>query len=838
MLIVVTAVPLFLQSAPGAGGVALAAPQPIQPGNNSQVQPLQVTGGLDLILSKHHTNQNFQIGSTVSFDLIVSNQSDTAAEGTITVVDDFPTGLQYSGFSGSEWTCTPPSSTVYVPEVTCTWNNTVLAAEVGNVPTTTGTLVISVVVLKTAFPSVINQAHLTFTPASGKPNQVNNVNDCANYTGTCPGDTVAVTGAPDLTVSFPNPSQPPQTFVINNPTPVTIRVSNIGSADTVGTTQLTVDLPSPEFSFATTQPAFPSGWTCPSVSGQSTTCSYSPTIPAVAGGGTAPDITLNVLPTQGLSGTKNITATVSGGGEPGVNQGNNSVSIAVTTGQVVQAPNLSIAKAAPATMTVGVPAVITFTVANSGASTLANQPITITDTLPQGLTLTTATTNPSTAFPQGNWTSCTQNGQVVTCTFSNQLAGGASTSVNIAVVASNTAVSPSLNTAIVSTYGQQNKQSNQTSTNIVTVALSATKTASAASFNIGPNSSTTQSFTLGVTNTGTGPTVGDVTVSDTLPAGVTLDVTPAVTGAGYSCSAVGQVVSCTITTILQPSSANSVSIVLPVDVSSTVAGTISNTATFTTPGSTTTAATGSITINKPNFTVNKSHAGNFVQGTVGQYFINVNNTGAGKQFGPITVTDVLPAALSMTAPNLTSTNGASTDWTCTYDQPTNTLTCNYVGGVNNGNFPATSNSTITVFVTANQQTTVTNQAQLTLTTGYPSPVTIASNNDSTVIQPPPPPDVQVIKTHTPIGNVQVAVPFTWVLHVENFGTGPTVSGAPITVTDQIPASFTIGTITPANVNWVCPAPVGQTITCTWPAAAGTLGARALAQPMLVTSTSR
>jgi len=316
MLAVMTAVPFFIQSAPS--GVALAATQQatqpaVQQQSVQQNAPLlqaASVSGVDLILSKSHISQTFQIGSTVNFTLVVSNQGDTAAGGTITIVDNFPTGLQYTSFTGGEWNCNPASSAVYVPTVTCTWTGTSLAAAVGGVPTT-GPLVLSVLVLKTAFPSVTNQAQVNFVPSGSNPDQVNTVNDCANYNGasgnTCPGDTVTVSGAPDVTVSFPNPSQPPTTFVINNPTPITVRVSNIGSADTVGTTGLTISVP-PEFTFNTTQPALPSGWSCPTLTGNSASCVYANPIPAVAGGGAAPDITLNVLPTQPLAANGNITA--------------------------------------------------------------------------------------------------------------------------------------------------------------------------------------------------------------------------------------------------------------------------------------------------------------------------------------------------------------------------------------------------------------------------------------------------------------------------------------------------------------------------------------------------
>src|SRR6202034_2496371 len=49
-------------------------------------------------------------------------------------------------------------------------------------------------------------------------------------------------------------------------------------------------------------------------------------------------------------------------------------------------------------------------------------------------------------------------------------------------------------------------------------------------------------YTLGVSNIGSAATTGPITVVDTLPAGLSYT---SVAGAGWSCSAVGQVVTCT-----------------------------------------------------------------------------------------------------------------------------------------------------------------------------------------------------------------------------------------------------------------------------------------------------
>src|SRR5439155_1612494 len=136
-------------------------------------------------------------------------------------------------------------------------------------------------------------------------------------------------------------------------------------------------------------------------------------------------------------------------------------------------------------------------------------------TLPSGLT--------PTAVNNGtiNGWSVSTNGQTVTATRSNVLASGDSyPALPITVAVASNAPASVTNTVAVSGGGEINTANNSASdpTDIVQVADLIVAKSHSGSFTQGDAADT---YTITVSNTGPGPTRAAVTVTDTLPAGLT-----------------------------------------------------------------------------------------------------------------------------------------------------------------------------------------------------------------------------------------------------------------------------------------------------------------------------
>jgi hypothetical protein len=143
---------------------------------------------------------------------------------------------------------------------------------------------------------------------------------------------------------------------------------------------------------------------------------------------------------------------------------------------------------------------------------------------------------------------------------------------------------------------------NCTFTNTVQPQLKLVKTAGAASFAVGVPSS----YTLTLNNIGPVPTSASATISDTVPATLTLGTMPA------GCSASGQVVSCTVPAGLAATSGTA-AFVIPVTPLPGASPSVANTATATGGGDPTCTATGNCTssvttpvLGEPRITLRKT----------------------------------------------------------------------------------------------------------------------------------------------------------------------------------------------------------------------------------------
>jgi uncharacterized repeat protein (TIGR01451 family) len=298
-------------------------------------------------------------------------------------------------------------------------------------------------------------------------------------------------------------------------------------------------------------------------------------------------------------------------------------------------------------------------------------------------------------------------------------------------------------------------------------------------------------YTISVANVGGGPTSGTVTVTDSLPAGLTAT---AIGGTGWTC-ALGTLI-CTRADAL-PAGSSYPPITITVDVAANAPSQVTNTATVSGGGEINPAndtASDLTGIAAPDLTVSKFHNGpingQFFQGETGAtYFISVDNLGFAPTTAPVTVIDTLPAGLTATAIS-------GTGWTCTLAN----LTCTRSDALAlRSNYPAI---TVTVDVALNAPANVVNTA--TVSGGGEINTANDVAQDSTIILPPPAPDLS-ISVFNPANFVQGQTG-SYIIGVSNVGTSATTG--PVTVTDTLPAGLTATSI--SGTGWTCDL---STLTC-------------------------
>ncbi len=293
-------------------------------------------------------------------------------------------------------------------------------------------------------------------------------------------------------------------------------------------------------------------------------------------------------------------------------------------------------------------------VTNSGPATATG--VTVTDSLPAGLLFDSVNSS----------STCSADGQVVTCNIGS-LAAGADSSPKISVrVASSVPHDTVLsNTAILSANESDPTPGDHSDTATVTVNREAdllvTKTASADPAIAG----NILNYVVKIENRGPSDASG-VVVTDTLPAGLTFRSI----FSSSTCSAVGQVVTCNVGTVAAGTS-SSPQIAVIVASSLPIGAEIINTANVvdneTDPTPDDHSATVTVTVDRQaNLQVTKTASANPVlAGGSFRYTIQVVNAGPSDATG-VTVLDALPTGLSFDAANSSSSCSAiGQDVTCT-----------------------------------------------------------------------------------------------------------------------------------------------------------------------------
>jgi len=482
------------------------------------------------------------------------------------------------------------------------------------------------------------------------------------------------------------------------------------------------------------------GWTC-GIAGGVLTC-----------GGTGFTLAEGVSASVHVFGTTDAqdcgvltnTAVVSASNEAADSDANNSATATIT----VSCAQIAIDKTADeGTVSAGDQIGFTITATNNGAGTAHG--VTVTDTLPTdaGLSWTIDAANSDAG--------CSIAAGVLTCTWGD-LASGASKSVHITSPTTAASCGTVDNTASVTT-SNDGSDTDDASVTVQCPNVTVLKTADDDEIDAGD----TAAFTIVVTNEGPG-TAHDVTLTDTLPVGITwAEDSP-------DCSIAAGVMTCAFGDLAAGAS-RTIHVTGATDAQD--CGVLSNTAVVAASNEALVSvgdnlSTATITVNCPEIAIDKTAD----QGTVSAgdkigFTITATNTGDGTAHG-VTVTDTLPtdAGLNWTI------DGANSDAGCSISS--GVLTCTW-GDVASG---ASKSVHITSPTTAASCGTVDNTASVTTSNDG------SDTDDASVTVECP--DVYVTKTAdaTPVENGD---PIGFLITVGNNGPA-TATG--VTLTDQLPTN--------------------------------------------------
>ncbi len=263
--------------------------------------------------------------------------------------------------------------------------------------------------------------------------------------------------------------------------------------------------------------------------------------------------------------------------------GNYDQSTGTVSQTVILVPDLTINKAHVGTFFQGqTGAQYTITVTNNGGGAMpAGETITVTETLPDGLT--------ATAISGTNWTCAdplpATGPAVLTCTRSGansalaSLASYPVITLTVNVDADATVGTPGVtnSVSVTSGAGGEVNTGNNSDTDPTDINEGIDLTIDKNHTDIFTQGDTGKTYTITVTNVGGTPTSGTVTVTDTLPTGLT-PTAPNGAHNGWTCGIVGQVLTCTRNDALA-ATASYPDITLTVDVAANAPPSVDNTAT-------------------------------------------------------------------------------------------------------------------------------------------------------------------------------------------------------------------------------------------------------------------
>ena len=577
------------------------------PGPGTNTSGVDVTVGEDTEISVVKTSTGadpVRAGENATFEIVVSNTGSSDAR-TVTVSDVLPSGMALVSASGQGWTCVAGA---------CSRDR---------------------IVAGMSAPVLIVVARV----GSGVPDGTTLTNTATVATIT-PGDTpsgntddadVDVVAAADLALDKTHPGGP---VTAGLPTSFTISVTNQGPSDAIGPLSVTDTLPAGLSYLSASAP-----WTCAPGSGAQVTCTLTDGLIA---GATAPDLLVEVLVAANADlGILTNSATVSGVTTDPV-EANDTDTADVT---VRQEADLSVVKSHTGPVRVGERLTFTLDVANAGPSEARD--VVVADALPKGLVFVSASGT--------GWT-CGPMAAGVTCSLAGRLAPLTAAAPITVVTTVTPAAYPSVNNvATVSTSTVDPDPTDDQSTDAVAVPalvdLSVVKS-HRGTLVVGEQAT----YELTVSNAGPTSAPGPITITDSLPTGLTY---ASATSVGWLCSAAGQVVTCTRAAPLGVDESSTIALV--VDVTASAYPQVVNSATVSSPSTQTDVAndTGSDTAPvTPDIDLAIEKVVESANDTQVVYSLTVTNQGLSASVDPIRLRDPLPSGLE-----LVSAKGAG--WSCT-----------------------------------------------------------------------------------------------------------------------------------------------------------------------------
>lgn len=504
--------------------------------NDTSSVTTPVVSGADLALVKSVNSDTLHVGTPAVYTLTVTNRGGSPTTGNIQVIDDLNAALSATSASGPGFTCT-----IAGQRVTCSRSTPLVANESVDIS-------INVTVALTAPIGTLANSACVKTAGD-----VNTANDCGTIDRPVRGGKSA-----ELTKELTSP------LSFGAPATYRLVLHNRGTAPLDAPVTVVDTMPNA----LTLLNAAGNGWSCQK-SGDIATCAL--TSPLAVGDSAAFTVTATLKSNTSAEVT-NCAVLAPSSTTSYVNGGR-----ACVTGKPQSLPDIETKKSiATDTLRVGGEAPYNITITNRGGAA-TSAPIVLADTLPSSLT-------PNSAL--GTDFTCTVAGQIVSCSRSTPLAAGASVTVTIAAtVRSDAALTPITNNACAHTALDANAVNDCSSvTTPVAGRLEASLTKRAVGdFVVGQ----VGSFVLSVRNTGSVAIPAPISITDSLPRGLTYS---SALGDGWSCSAAANIVNCTRQTALAASDSASLTIKATVDAAALPE--VTNCAVLHAPTGTTLAANG------------------------------------------------------------------------------------------------------------------------------------------------------------------------------------------------------------------------------------------------------